>query len=140
MADWVADLPVGASASFTKTIGEVDVTLFAGLTGDLHPVHIDEELMRKTPYGHRLVHGVFVLGLMSTAGARLTGSLPVPTVSIGYDRVRFLRPVFIGDTLTATYRIVEHQADRARVVSEVRCVNQQGEEVAAATHLMKVLV
>jgi acyl dehydratase len=54
--------------------------------------------------------------------------------------VRFLRPVFIGDTLTATYRIVEHQADRARVVSEVSCVNQQGEEVAAATHLMKVLV
>ena len=62
MADWVADLPIGASASFTKTIGEVDVTLFAGLTGDLHPVHIDEELMRKTPYGRRLVHGVFVLG------------------------------------------------------------------------------
>ena len=82
MADWVGSLPIGASASFTKTVGEVDVTLFAGLTGDLHPVHIDEEMMRKTVYGRRLVHGVFVLGLMSTAGAKLTGSLPVPTVSI----------------------------------------------------------
>ena len=90
VADWVAGLPIGASASFTKTVGEVDVTLFAGLTGDLHPVHIDEEMMRKTPYGRRLVHGVFVLGLMSTAGARLTGNLPVPTVSIGYDRVTLM--------------------------------------------------
>jgi acyl dehydratase len=60
------------------------------LRGD--PAHI--ELMRKTPYGGRLVHGVFVLGLMSTVGAKLTGSLSVPTVSIGYDRVRFVRPVF----------------------------------------------
>ena len=140
MTEWAKDLPIGASASFTKTVGEVDVTLFAGLTGDLHPVHIDEEMMRKTPYGRRLVHGVFVLGLMSTAGAKLTGSLPVPTVSIGYDRVRFVRPVFIGDTLTATYRIVEHHVDRARVLSEVVCVNQKGQEVAAATHLMKVIV
>ncbi len=140
MADWATALPIGASASFTKTVGEVDVTLFAGLTGDLHPVHIDEEMMRTTPYGRRLVHGVFVLGLMSTAGAKLTGSLPVPTVSIGYDRVRFVRPVFIGDTLTATYRITEHQVERARVLSEVVCVNQKGEEVAAATHLLKVVV
>ena len=139
MADWVADLPIGATASFTKTVGEVDVTLFAGLTGDLHPVHVDEELMRRTSYGRRLVHGVFVLGLMSTAGAKLSGGLSVPTVSIGYDRVRFVRPVFIGDTLTATYRIVEHQVYHSRVVSEVTCVNQKGEEVAKATHLMKVV-
>lgn len=139
MADWVAGLPIGASASFTKTVGEGDVTLFAGLTGDLHPVHVNEELMRKTSYGRRLVHGVFVLGLMSTAGAKLSGGLPVLTVSIGYDRVRFVRPAFIGDTLTATYRIVEHQLDRSRVVSEVTCVNQKGEEVATATHLMKVV-
>ena len=139
MADWVARLPIGASASFTKTVGEVDVTLFAGLTGDLHPVHGDEELMRRTAYGRRLVHGVFVLGLMSTAGAKLSGGLPVPTVSIGDDRVRFVRPAFIGDTLTATYRIVEHAVDRSRVVSEVTCVKQKCEEVATATHLMKVV-
>ena len=72
-------------------------------------------------------------------GAKLTGNLSVPTVSIGYDRMRFVRPVFIGDMLTATYRIIEHQVARVRVVSEVVCVNQQGEEVAAATHLMKVV-
>jgi len=139
VADLLEGLPIGASASFTKTVGEVDVTLFAGLTGDFHPVHMNEALMRRTTYGRRLVHGVFVLGLMSAAGAKLTGDLPVSTVSIGYDRVRFVRPVFIGDTLTATYRIVEHQPDRARVLSEVTCVNQTGEAVATATHLLKVV-
>jgi 3-hydroxybutyryl-CoA dehydratase len=139
VADLAEGLRIEATASFTKTVGEADVTLFAGLTGDFHSVPTDEARMRRTTYGRRLVHGVFVLGLMSAAGAKLTADLPVSTVSIGYDGVRFVRPVFIGDTLTATYGTASHQPERSRVLSEVASVNQTGEAVASATRLLKVV-
>lgn len=139
VAIWDDELAVGSSSTFTKTVGEVDVVLFAGLTGDLHPVHIDSEYMRSTPYGGRLVHGVFLLGLISTAGALLTGSASRPTVSVGYRNVNFLRPVFIGDTIAATYTVKSHDRDRSRAFAHAVARNQRGEAVVEAVHELKVI-
>jgi 3-hydroxybutyryl-CoA dehydratase len=138
--NWAAELPLGTVSTFTKTVGECDVVLFAGLTGDLHPVHIDEEWMRGSPYGHRLVHGIFILGLMATAGARLTSRLHHQTVSLGYDEVRFHQPVFIGDTLTASSRISTHELRTSSIAAELTCINHHDKLVASATHALRVVV
>ena len=64
-------MKVGDSVSFAKTVGESDVYLFAGITGDFSPDHIDEEAMRETPYGGRIAHGALLVGYMSTASTRI---------------------------------------------------------------------
>src|SRR5580765_6061573 len=93
---------IGASTSFSKTVSESDVYLFAGITGDFAPNHVDEQFMRKTPYGRRIAHGALLVGYMSTASTLVNSLVAerVPSifpVSLGYDRVRFLKPVFLGD-------------------------------------------
>ena len=99
---------LGASTSFSKTVSESDVYLFAGVTGDLAPNHVDEQFMRKTPYGRRIAHGALLVGYMSTASTMVNNLMAerVPSifpVSLGYDKVRFLKPVFLGDTITVRY-------------------------------------
>lgn len=95
-------LALGRSVRFTKTAGESDVYLFAGVSGDLGPNHVDEEYMRKARCGRRIAHGVLLIGYMSTCSTKLIESAGnEPTVSDdAYDHVRFVRPVFIGDTVT----------------------------------------
>ena len=132
-----AALPVGAVGRFTKTVGESDVCLFAGLTGDLHRNHVDEEYMRQGPYGGRIAHGALLVGYMSASSSKLTEHCPVPVVSYGYDRIRFLKGVRLGDTVTVEYRVTEHRVDEAKTFAEVKCTNQRGELVAVATHVMK---
>jgi 3-hydroxybutyryl-CoA dehydratase len=135
-------LEIGETASFTKTITEADVVLFSGITGDFDPIHVDEEYAKKTSFGRRLVHGGLVMGLLSTTASMMSrrsverGSNGV-SVSLGYDRVRFLKPVFIGDTLTARYTVEALDAEAARSRSKAEVVNHTGEVVLAATHIMK---
>ena len=84
-----AALHLGKKATMRKTVGESDVYLFAGITGDLGPNHCDEEFMRKTPYGHRIAHGVLAVGFMSTCSTKVIGDLPpAAVVSYGYDGIR----------------------------------------------------
>ena len=132
-----AAMPVGATVSFTKTVGESDVYLFAGISGDLHRNHVDEEYMRRSVYGGRIAHGALLVGYMSAASTRLSDACPVPVVSYGYDRIRFVKGVRLGDTVTVEYRIVEHRPEEAKTFAQVTCTNQRGEVVAAATHIMK---
>ena len=87
---------VGDSVTFTKTVGETDVYLFAGITGDFAPNHVDREYMARTRYGERIAHGVLVLGYASTASSRMLERSGEHAVSYGYDRVRFCGPVFLG--------------------------------------------
>ena len=100
---------VGDQVQFAKTVGESDVYLFAGITGDLSSNHVNEEVMRRSSYGRRIAHGALMIGFMSTSSTLMieksggVGSEETP-VSLGYDRIRFLAPVFIGDTITVTYR------------------------------------
>ena len=132
----------GQQARFAKTVSESDVYLFAGLSGDLHPQHVDEEYAKTTRYGRRLAHGALLVAFMSAAFTRywqtwLEGRAAPPAISYGYDRIRFIRPVFMGDTVTVDYRIVEIDAATAKAFADVTCTNQRGEVVAAARHIIK---
>jgi acyl dehydratase len=135
----IEDIPVGLKAQFSKTVGESDVYLFAGITGDLDPNHVDEEYCKSTPFGHRIAHGALIVGYMSTASTLVLQGFGGPVVSLGYDRIRFVKPVLIGDTITVNYEIVERDLDRQRTIATVEVTNQRGETVAVATHLQKVL-
>ncbi|HKG28453.1 MAG TPA: MaoC/PaaZ C-terminal domain-containing protein [Thermomicrobiales bacterium] len=135
----IEDIPVGLKAQFSKTVGESDVYLFAGITGDLDPNHVDEEYCKSTPFGHRIAHGALIVGYMSTASTLVLQGFSGPVVSLGYDRIRFVKPVLIGDTVTVNYEIVERDLDRQRTIATVEVTNQRGETVAVATHLQKVL-
>lgn len=137
-------VPVGAQVRFAKTVSESDVYLFAGITGDLAPNHVDEEYMRGTPYGRRIAHGALLIGFMSTASTMMVerhgGLVPDETpVSLGYDRIRFTAPVFLGDTITVTYTIAEVDPVRRRSRSKIEVTNQRGETVAVAEHILKWL-
>ena len=138
-----ASPPIDEIITFSKTVGESDVYLFAGITGDLAPVHVDQEFMRKnSPFGERIAHGVLVLGFTSTASTILAARLLAAfgwrsMVSLGYDGVRFVAPVRIGDTITVRYRLTARDATRRRTTSEFEVANQRGETVLVGRHVMK---
>jgi 3-hydroxybutyryl-CoA dehydratase len=114
--------------------------LFAGLTDDFSPNHINEAEMRKTAYGRRMAHGAWrmahgamLVGFMSTTStlvAERSGreGAPESPVSLGYDRIRFIAPVFIGDTITVTYTVASIDLEKRRAVSDVTVVNDAGED------------
>jgi 3-hydroxybutyryl-CoA dehydratase len=135
-------LTPGESASFAKTITEADLVLFAGLTGDFDPIHVNEAYAATTAFGRRIAHGALVMGLLSTTASMMSRrsaerGAKGTSVSLGYDKIRFLKPVFIGDTLTARYTIEAVDAEAARSRSKVEVVNQHGETCLAGTHIMK---
>jgi acyl dehydratase len=135
------DFPVrvGEQVTFSKTVSESDVYLFAGITGDLSPNHVNEEYMRKSKFGRRIVHGALLIGYMSncstTLCAQVKSSDETP-VSLGYDRIRFVAPVFIGDTINLTYRIAEIDPVKRQTKADVR-VEARGELCAIATHILR---
>lgn len=135
-------LAVGETATFSKTISEADVVLFSGLTGDFDPIHVNEQYAKTTPFGRRIAHGGLVMGLLSTTASMMSrrsverGSTAT-SVSLGYDKIRFIRPVFINDTLTARYTIEEIDVAAGRSRSRVEVVNQADELCLVGTHVMK---
>lgn len=132
------DLPqVGATSTFRKTVTEADVAIFAGITGDLAPQHIDDEYMADHPQGRRIAHGSLVLALTSTAAARLCAQQGVTAVSYGYERVRFVRPVYLGDTVSVSYRIDRVDAERHQAFADMRVTTRRGSElVLVGTHIL----
>jgi acyl dehydratase len=133
---------VADEVTFSKTVAESDVYLFAGITGDLAPNHVNAEYMRRSAYGRRIAHGALLVGYMSTASTRIIqGIIASETsetpVSLGYDRVRFLKPVFINDTITVRYVIAEVDFERRRSRANISVTNQHGETVAVAEHILK---
>lgn len=133
---------IGDTVRFSKTVGETDVYMFAGITGDFSGNHVDEEFMKKSKYGRRIAHGALLVGYMSTASTMmiersLSQGIDSTPVALGYDRVRFLSPVFLGDTVTVTYTIKEVDAERRRTRAQVDVHNQAGVLVAVSEHLLK---
>ena len=122
----VAELHVGDVASFSKTISESDVYGFAGITGDLNPVHIDAQAAAASPFGARVAHGMLTAALVSTV---LGLKLPGPGTIFLSQSMRFLKPVYIGDTVTAQVEVAEVIAPKNRVRLLTRCTNQKGEVV-----------
>jgi acyl dehydratase len=136
-------LKVGDLVSFSKTVSESDVYLFAGITGDLAPNHVNEEFMKHTRYGKRIAHGALLIGYMSNASTKIIDKSTAcwdgteTPVSLGYDRVRFLDAVCIGDTITVTYTVKEIDVVKRRSMASVVITNQHGKEVTVATHILK---
>lgn len=135
---------VGETAEFSKTLTETDLAQFAALSGDYDPIHVDEAHARTTPFGRRIAHGILAMALLSTVSAMISrrardrGSRGT-SVSLGYDRIRFLAPVFVGDRLTARYTILELDAASRRSRSKVEVVKDSGEVAVAGEHVMKWL-
>jgi len=132
---------VGDTVSFSKTVSESDVYLFAGITGDLYEIHVNKEYAAKTPMGRQIVHGVLVMGFASTVATMIQKKYEygTPAVLYGYDKVRFVRPVFFGDTLTAVQTVTEVDAASAKMISKVEIFNQNNEVVVAAQCLQKFM-
>jgi acyl dehydratase len=135
----IDDIPVGLRTTFTKTVSESDVYLFAGITGDLDPNHVDEEYCRKTSLGHRVAHGALIVGYTSGASTRILQDFERPMVSVGYDRIRFLKPVYFGDTITIEYEISSIERERERTIAKIEVKNQRDELVMVATHIMQLV-
>lgn len=133
---------IGDAVSIAKTIGESDVYVYAGITGDFSGNHVNEAFMAGTSYGKRIAHGALIVGFMSTASTAMIDKSGGPSadetpVSLGYVRIRFLLPVFFGDTITVNYKITEIDEERRRSNSDIEVVNQKGEVVAVANHILK---
>ena len=136
---WWDSVSVGASAIHRRTVSESDVYLFAGVTGDMSPNHLDEDYMSRGQFGTRIVHGALLVGLMSGAATKFFDATApgIASVSLGYDKIRFVAPVFLGDTVVVEYRIEELDTERNRSMATATATNQRGDLVAVATHITK---
>ena len=119
----IAELKVGEQASFSKTISESDVYLYAGITGDFNPAHVNEDYAQTTAFKTRIAHGMLTAGFISNLlGTRLPG----PGSIYMSQNLKFLAPVTIGDTITATVEVIEILTEKKRVRLKTTCANQEG--------------
>lgn len=125
---------VGDRATFAKTIGEADLLLFGAVSGDLYPLHFDEEYAKTTRFGRRAAHGMLSSSLISTVCGLL---LQKPGGLLLGQNVRYRKPVFIGDTLTATAEVAEIDARRRRLRCRAEVRNQRGEIVVDGETLLQ---
>ena len=122
----INEMKIGDSASFTKTVTDTDVYMFAGITGDFNPAHVNQVEAEKGMFGKRIAHGMLSAGFIS---AVLGTMLPGPgTIYMGQE-LRFTKPVAIGDTITATVTVAEMIIEKNRVTLDTVCTNQNGEIV-----------
>ena len=124
----ISEMEIGKKATYTKTCTENDVMLFATVSGDVNPVHIDEDYAKTTQFGQRIAHGMYTGALVSAA---LAVELPGPgTIYLGQE-LKFKAPVFIGDTITVELEVETIREDKAIVGLLCTCTNQDGKVVAA---------
>ena len=130
----IEDLHVGMSATFSKTITEADIVLFAGVSGDSNAIHINEEYAATTAFKGRIAHGMLSASVISAAVAN---RLPGPGAIYLNQQLNFLAPVRPGDTVHATVTVREVVADRGRVVLDTTC-SVKGNKVIDGEALVKV--
>lgn len=119
----IDELSLGDFAEFVKTVTETDIYLFAGITGDLNPAHINEEYAKTTFFNTRISHGMLQAGFISAViGTRLPG----PGTIYIKQELNFLAPVHIGDTITARVEVADIMKEKNRVTLKTSCINQKG--------------
>lgn len=128
-------LQVGQHAEFSKTVTESDVVLFAGITGDFNPAHVNEVEAAKSRFGGRIAHGMLSAGFIS---ACIAMKLPGPGTIYLTQSLKFTRPVRIGDTVTARVEVTEWNAGKRRAKLATTCRNQHGEVVIDGEALVMV--
>ena len=128
------DIKVDDEASLTRTITEAHIVMYAGLTGDMNPVHVDAEHATQSMFGERIAHGMLVAGLIS---AVLGTQLPGPnSIYLGQD-LKFVAPVKIGDTVKVVVTVLEKRADKRIIKLRTAVSNQRGELVVDGTAVVK---
>jgi 3-hydroxybutyryl-CoA dehydratase len=128
----IEDLQVGMTASLAKTVTEADIAMFAGVSMDVNPIHLNEEFAKTTQFGGRIAHGMLSAGFIS---AVLANKLPGPgTVYMG-QTVKFRAPVRIGDTVTATVTVKEVLVDKRRCVLDAVC-SVKGKDIITGESVM----
>ena len=119
----IEQIKVGDTAEFSKTVSESDVYLYAGITGDLNPAHINETYAKDTFFKTRIAHGMLTAGFIS----RILGmQLPGPGAIYMRQSLNFLAPVRFGDTITALVEVIEVIAEKNRLRLKTTCTNQEG--------------
>lgn len=122
----IHELSIGDTASFQKTITETDVYLYAGITGDINPAHLNEVVAKDSIFKGRVAHGMLTAGLVS---AVLGVQLPGPGTIYLAQELKFTAPVRFGDTILAEVTVVEINIDRNKVKLKTECSNQDGDVV-----------
>ena len=122
----IDELKIGDSAQTSKIVTETDIDLFAKVTGDFNPVHVDQKYAEKTRFKGRIAHGVLSIGFISNVLGNL---LPGPGTIYLSQEVKFLAPVRIGDTITARVEVIELIPEKNRAKFKTTCTNQEGKEV-----------
>ncbi len=122
----MAEIQVGDFAEFAKTISEGDVYLFAGITGDLNPAHLNQQEAEKGMFKSRIAHGMLSAGLVS---AVLGMYLPGPGTIYMSQTLKFTAPVKFGDTITARAEVKERNVEKNRLILHTTCTNQDGKLV-----------
>lgn len=122
----IAELEVGHQAEFAKTVSESDVYLYAGISGDLNPAHVNEVYAGQSMFQGRIAHGILSGGFIS---AVIGMQLPGPGTIYMKQEFKFLAPVRIGDTITARVEVLEKISDKNRIRLKTTCVNQEGKTV-----------
>lgn len=118
-----------------RTVTEADIVNFAGISGDYNPLHIDEEFAKKTRFGARIAHGVLTLSIMTGLWARLGILEGTVEAFYGIERLRFTKPVYIGDTLHVKMKVVdkEEKGQSGMILVENTVLNQKSETVMVCT-------
>ena len=126
--------------SMGRTVTEADIVNHAGQTGDFFPQHMDAEWMKSQPGGQRIAHGTLIL---SVSVGMTASDINPESISYGYDRIRFIKPVFIGDTITVRATISDKRphkksTEKGLLIEDVEVTNQRGQIVLAFQHLYLV--
>jgi 3-hydroxybutyryl-CoA dehydratase len=119
------DIQVGQQTTFGKTITEADVFAFAGITGDFNPIHVNVEFAKTSIFGKRVAHGMLTASLVDQTLTNLGG---LGTIHLS-ETVKFLAPVFIGDTVTVVSEVVGKDAAKTRMTVKSTITNQEGKTV-----------
>jgi 3-hydroxybutyryl-CoA dehydratase len=122
----ITDFSIGQTAELTRTFIEADVQAFATLTGDFNPVHVDAEAAAASPFGERIVHGMLTASLLSTVIAM---RLPGPGTIYLSQALNFLRPVKLGDTITARVEVTAIDTEKRRLTLATSVRNARGKSV-----------
>ncbi len=129
------DFSVGLSASATRTLSEADVLAFAAVTGDHNPVHVDADVAAQSPFGERIVHGMLTASLLS---ALLASELPGPGAIYLSQTLEFLRPVKLGDTVTAQVTITAIDTSKRRMTLATIVRNERGKNVLSGEAVIQL--
>lgn len=129
--------PTAPSPPSPHSDSESDVYLFAGITGDFHPNHVNEAYMKDSVYGTRIVLGALSVGFISATSSIALDHQDLRAVSAGYDRIRFIKAILIGDTITVKYTVESKDGEKMKTVADIQILNGKGEVRTVAKHIAK---